>query len=120
MPHLHLERLQFLFPEPVEEFFPAQESLLHSELCKRVGAEGAVARRHAQSASSPTGNTGEALAPREEEHRHLVEGHIAAASSLGLLKDGRCCGQTNDSSLKSDVPFICATRWHNIPTSETC
>lgn len=83
--HLQFESLQLLLPESVEEFFPAQEPLLHGKLGERVRAEDAVAMHHAQSASSPTGNTGESLAPWEEEHRHLVKCHVASPRSLGFL-----------------------------------
>lgn len=90
--YLQFESFQLLFPESVEEFFPAQKLLLHSKLSKRICTERTVALHHTQSASSSTGNTGEALAPRKEEHCHLVEGHIAPPRSLGFLKDGCCCG----------------------------
>lgn len=80
--YLQFESLQFLFPKSVEEFFPAQEPLLHSKLSKSVCAERAVALHHTESASSSTGNTSEALAPRKEEHRHLVKGNIAPSCPL--------------------------------------
>lgn len=89
--HLQFKSFQLIFPESVEEFFPAQNLLFHSKLSECICTQVAVALHHAQSASSSTGHAGEALAPREEEHRHLVEGHIAPPRPLGLLKDGCCC-----------------------------
>lgn len=89
-----------------------------------------MALHHAQSASSSAGNTGEALAPREEEHRHLVKRHIAPPRSFGFLKDGRCYGwkkkkkrgririhdaQVREDALKRGDSYFRATRWHNSP-----
>lgn len=129
--HHHLESFQLLLSESVEELLTAEDALLHGELGERVRAEHAVALLHAKSASSSTGDAGESLATWEEEHRHLVKGHVAPSCFLCFLWDGcRCGGREKKMTLEYNVTenfdtffqmlLVCATRWRCAPPLEMC
>lgn len=87
--HFKLEGFQFLLSHPIHELLAPQVALFNGKLCQRVAALGTVPLHHAQGAAATAGHAGEALAPREEEHLHLVELHIAPPRPFRLLKDGR-------------------------------
>lgn len=77
-----------------------------------------MALHHAKTAASSTGNTGEALAPWEEEHSHLVECDVAPTCSFGFLQNGCCYGRTKRRRLehiKGDPTSFSTTRWHTAP-----
>lgn len=82
--------MEFLLLEVLPEDLPMIHFLLLGELAQRVPADGVVALGHAQGAAPLAGHTGEALAPGEIVHGHLVETHILPAQLLLPLQDG--CG----------------------------
>ncbi len=87
--HFEFQSLQPVLSQSFSEPLSAPAPLLQCMLCHRVSLEGAVPLHHAQRGTSMAGHAGEALAPWETQHRHLVKAHVTLCTcKLGPLQDG--------------------------------
>lgn len=79
------DSVEFLFFEVMPEQVSVAAFLLYGELPEGEVLDAGVAGRHPQGAAALCGHTGEALSAAEVVHCHVLEVHITAPKSFGIL-----------------------------------